>query len=162
MSPVRVIVVGAGGFGRMHARTLAGIAEADLIGVVDSKPEAIDILRSSVPSVRAWPTVDDAIRESDAEAYVIATRTDSHVSLAQQVLDAGRVALVEKPLGETGADVERLASLVRQDSSNLMVGHILLFSTQVQQVLREARCAEPDPILWGGSPSAGDDGGLLP
>jgi predicted dehydrogenase len=142
-SPVRIVVVGVGGFGRLHARTIEGIAEAELAGVVDARPESLAELKMTLPDVKVWPTVGDAIEKSGAEAFVIATRTDSHVTLAEQVLRAGRIALVEKPLGKTANDAERLSELVRPDSSNLMVGHIVLFGTQMRQVLREANTRGP-------------------
>lgn len=44
--PVRIGVVGLGNFGRLHAQTLHGLAEADLVGLVDSNPTALDAARA--------------------------------------------------------------------------------------------------------------------
>ena len=98
MNPVRIIVIGAGNFGRMHARTLQGLAEAELVGVVDQNAAALQTLRQSLPDVRSWPNLSDALADTDAEAFIIATRTDSHVSIAKQLLSAGKTVLVEKTI----------------------------------------------------------------
>jgi predicted dehydrogenase len=99
MSPVRLVVIGVGNFGSLHAITLAGLAEAELVGVVDADPRALHALRQRLPDITAYNTLDRAMAEGKADAFVIATRTDSHVFIAKQLLDAGYAVLIEKPLG---------------------------------------------------------------
>lgn len=144
--PVRIVVIGVGGFGVLHARTLAGIAEAELVGVVDVNSEAITALRKDLPEIRAWGSVEAAIRESDAEAYIIATQTQTHVSIAELVLRTTRHVLIEKPLAGEAAEAQRLSEWVKPDSSNLMMGHILLFAPQLRRLLREI--AQRPPITF--------------
>jgi predicted dehydrogenase len=138
MKPVRIVVVGVGSFGRMHARTLAGLAEADLAGVVDADPRSIQLLRESLPQVRAWDRLEDALRASNAEAYVVATRTESHVETARAVLAAGSAVLIEKPLANSLSAARSLQSLVKPDSTNLMMGHVVLFAPEFRQLIRES------------------------
>jgi predicted dehydrogenase len=138
-SSVRIGVVGVGNFGRVHARTLHGLAEAELAGVVDPSAESIDELRRDVADVRAWTDIELALRECDAEGWVIATRADSHVPLAERVLAAGKSVLVEKPLAADVVTARRLAPLVAADSSNLMMGHIVLFASKFRRLLHEVR-----------------------
>jgi len=144
--PVRTVVVGVGGFGRQHARTLAGLAEAELVGVVDIRPEAIALLREKLGEIPAWSSLETALRKSNAEAYVVTTQTDLHVEIAEQILRAGRVVLVEKPLAKSAADAQRLDEYVKADSANLMVGHILLFAPQLRRLMREA--SQHPPITF--------------
>ena len=141
--PVRVVVVGVGSFGRLHARTLSGLAEADLVGVVDTNPKAAAEL--GIPGVRSWSTLDKALAESQAEAYVIATRTDSHVPIAQTVLGAGKAVFIEKPLSVDVQSAASLGPLVSAGSANLMMGHIVLFAAEFQRLLQEAQ--ERGPIV---------------
>jgi len=141
--PVRVVVVGVGEFGRLHAGTLSGLAEAHLVGVVDTRAEAVDKLRRDIGELVAWSTLDHALKASNADAYVIATHTPSHVALAEQVLRAGKCVLVEKPLAGTTAEAGKLADLVKPDSSNLMAAHILLFAPPLRRLMREAATQAP-------------------
>lgn len=141
--PVRMGVVGVGSFGRLHARTLAGLAEAELVAIVDRSAATLAEAAHELPGVHTWTELTDALRESDAEAWVVATRTDSHVPLTEQILSAGKSALVEKPLAENVTTARQLEPLVAADSSNLMLGHILLFAPEFRQLLREVRRRGP-------------------
>jgi len=52
------------------------------------------------------------------------------------LLESGKIVLLEKPIAENLDDAQSLAPLVHADSSNLMIGHIVLFNSEFQQ-LRE-------------------------
>src|SRR5437879_5020993 len=69
VAPVRIGVVGLGRFGRLHSLTLAGLAEAELMGVVARRQESLDALARELPHVRGWLDLDRAIAESGAEAW---------------------------------------------------------------------------------------------
>ncbi len=141
--PVRIGVVGLGNFGRLHALTLTGLAEARLVGLVDQRAEALAAAQAQIAGVPVWNYLEHAIDECDAEAWIVASSTASHVSVARALLAAGRRVLVEKPLAENLKDAESLAPLVAADSSNLMAGHIVLFNSEFRQLLDEARGRGP-------------------
>jgi predicted dehydrogenase len=143
MNPVRTLVIGAGNFGRMHARSLHGLAEAQLVGVVDHNAAALQTLRQSLPDVQTWTRLDDALATTDAEAFIIATRTDSHVPIAKQLLSAGKTILVEKPLAQTDVEAQTLAPLIAPDSANFMAGHIVLFAPEFQRLVRDLHTHGP-------------------
>jgi UDP-N-acetylglucosamine 3-dehydrogenase len=134
---VRLGIVGVGGFGRLHARTLAGLAEAQLVAAVDRSEASLAQLRAEAPGVPTRTDLEGALRDSGAEAWIIATRTDSHVPLAVRLLEAGKAVLIEKPLAPDVATAERLAPLVTPDPHNVMLGHIALFATEFRQLVRE-------------------------
>ncbi|GDY07998.1 hypothetical protein LBMAG52_14840 [Planctomycetia bacterium] len=135
--PVKIGVIGLGRFGRLHSLTLAGLAEAELVGVVARRQASLDNLRRELPDVRGWLDLDQAIAESGAEAWVVACSTAEHVRVATKLLQAGKKVLLEKPISESLPDAERLAPLVSTDSSNLMIGHIVLFNSEFKQVREE-------------------------
>src|SRR5262245_53784760 len=49
--PVKVGVIGLGRFGRLHSLTLAGLAEAELVGVVARRQASLDALNRELPHV---------------------------------------------------------------------------------------------------------------
>jgi len=136
--PVKVGVVGLGRFGRLHSLTLAGLAESDLVAVVARRQESVDALVSEIPGTSGWTNLEQAIAESDAEAWVVACTTSEHIPVTRALLDAGKSVLLEKPIADNLSDAEGLEPLVRDDSSNLMIGHILLFNSEFQQLREEA------------------------
>lgn len=146
-APVRVGVIGLGRFGRLHSLTLSGLAEAELVGVVARRQASLDKLRMELPDVPGWTDLDHAIEESGAEAWVVACSTAEHARVATKLLQAGKKVLLEKPIADTLAEAEQLAPLIAPDSSNLMLGHILLFNSEFKQ-LREEVAKHGQPIFF--------------
>jgi predicted dehydrogenase len=135
--PVKIGVVGLGRFGRLHSLTLNSLAEAELVGIVARRQPNLDKLKSELPDVPGWLDLDRAIAESGAEAWVVACSTAEHVRVATKLLQAGKRVLLEKPISESLTEAESLAPLVNADSSNLMLGHILLFNSEFKALRDE-------------------------
>jgi predicted dehydrogenase len=136
--PVKIGVIGLGRFGRLHALTLAGLAEAELVGLVARRQASVDALAAELPGVPGWTNLEQALRESTAEAWVVACSTAEHVPVTARLLEAGQHVLLEKPVADKLAEAESLLNLVSADSSNLMLGHIVLFNSEFQQLRQEA------------------------
>jgi predicted dehydrogenase len=141
--PLKVGVIGLGRFGRLHSLTLAGLAEADLVGLVARRQESLDALAEELPGVPGWLDLDQAISESGADAWVVACSTAHHVTVTRSLLEAGKTVLLEKPIANNLADAESLGPLVSDDSSNLVIGHIVLFNSEFLQLLEESRRQGP-------------------
>ena len=144
--PVNIGVVGLGRFGRLHSMTLAGLAEANLVALVARRQASIGNLIDELSGVPAWTDLDQAISESDAEAWIVASSTESHVQVTRALLEAGKTVLLEKPIAANLIEAESLLPLVRPDSSNLMIGHIVLFNSEYQQLREEV--AQRGPISY--------------
>ena len=136
-APVKIGVVGLGRFGRLHALTAAGLAEAELTALVARRQESLDKLACELPGIPGWTDLGQAIRESNAEAWIVACSTASHVPVTRALLEAGKIVLLEKPICDDLRQAQTLAELVRPDSSNLMLGHIVLFNSEFQQLREE-------------------------
>ena len=136
-TPVKIGVIGLGRFGRLHALTLSRLAEAEFVAVVARRRASLDALAAELPEVGGWTDLDAAIRESGAEAWVVACTTAEHVPVAARLLQAGKTVLLEKPIADDLAEALTLAPLVRPDSQNLMIGHIVLFNSEYRQLREE-------------------------
>lgn len=92
----RILLIGAGTMGSLHARVIAQSASATLAHVIDSRE---DVGRALADRYGAeWsPELGDL---SDVDAVVIAASTEAHYALALAVLDQGRPVLVEKPVAD--------------------------------------------------------------
>jgi len=138
-APVKVGVLGLGRFGRLHALTLARLAEADLVALVARRQASLDSLAPELPGVPGWTNLQQALAESAAEAWIVACTTAAHVPVTRTLLEAGKAVLLEKPVADNLEEARSLAPLVRPDSGNLMIGHIVLFNSEFQQLRVEAR-----------------------
>ena len=136
--PVKIGVVGLGRFGRLHALTVSKLTECRLVGLVARRSESLARLESELPGTPGWTDLDAALDESGAEAWVVACSTYDHVRVASRILQCGHPVLLEKPVAETLDEARRLSPLVRSDSSNLMLGHIVLFNSEFQELREQA------------------------
>lgn len=142
-SPVKIGVVGLGQFGAQHARTVMGLAEAKLVALVARRAESLAPWSELAPQIRTWLSIEKAIAESEAEAWIVAASTAAHVSIARLLLNAGKKVLLEKPISHDLREAESLATSVAADSSNLMMGHIVLFNSEFLALRDEARKRGP-------------------
>lgn len=138
--PVRLAVVGAGGWGQNHVRTFAKLPEADLRYVCDRSDVARARAAKLAPDAQVVEDASVLFEDPSLEAVVIAVDASTHAALAQQALRAGKDVLVEKPLALDPADASALAREADERGRVLMVGHLLLYHPAIDR-LREL-CAE--------------------
>lgn len=135
--PVRIGVIGLGRFGRLHALTALRIAEAELVAVVARRRASLDAFQEECPGIPGWTDLEAAIQESSAEAWIVACSTTEHVDVTATLLRAGKTVLLEKPVADSLNEAEQLCPYVKADSSNLMLGHILLFNSEFRALQSE-------------------------
>jgi predicted dehydrogenase len=113
-------VIGAGAFGRHHARKLAEDGRVRFVGVHDPHPERADML-AQTHGACAYETPEALIE--DADVVVIASPPASHAAMARLALDAGKHVLVEKPLAVSLADGLDLIARAAAKDLVLACGH---------------------------------------
>lgn len=124
----RIGVVGYGYWGSKHVRVLASVPGVE-VSVVDSDEQRLHEAKLSFPWVRTASALDDVL--DDLDAVVVATPPATHGVVALGALEAGKHALVEKPLAVTVADAERLVDAAARNDAHLMVGHTFEYNPAV-------------------------------
>jgi len=124
VKPARVIVVGVGHMGRLHAQKIAERARAGdpvaLVGVSDADPERMEeVARELSTRAEASPRALFA----DADAAVIAVPTVAHFEICSAALEAGLDVLVEKPIAANLGEADALVALSKRLGRVLQVGH---------------------------------------
>ena len=128
MSRIRAAVVGAGSFGRNHARVLSQLDGVELAAVVDADWERAQTVGQQY-GCAAYSDAASIIGMVDAA--VVATPTETHADLGRRLLEAGIDVLVEKPIAGTSAAGEQLAQTALQYGRILQVGHLERFNPAV-------------------------------
>ena len=142
--PIRLGVIGLGNFGRLHAETAMHLAELDLVAVVDVEEERLSAFESSIGK---WTSVRAALSESDAEAWVVASPGDTHISFSKRILASGKSVLVEKPLASDLESARSLEDTIATSPGHLMMGHIVLFNSEFRSLRREIEGRGPITFL---------------
>lgn len=128
MTRIRAAVIGAGAFGRNHARIISGLDDVDLAAIVDINEDAAQRLAREYNS-RFFSKVEDILGQVDAA--IVATPTVTHENVATELLNAGIDVLVEKPIADSSSAGERLAHLAGQRGRILQAGHLERFNPAV-------------------------------
>jgi len=124
----RVAVVGVGRMGKLHARVLGEMDEADLVCVVDTN----EAVARSVAKQRGCQALNDPAQAVPlADAAIIAVPTPRHVEAARPFLAAGKPVLIEKPVSDDIASAEELIDLARKTGTTVQVGHTERFNPAV-------------------------------
>jgi predicted dehydrogenase len=125
---LRVAVIGVGYLGQHHARLLASMDDAELVGVVDIKPGRAEEVASKY-GTRACASAEGLLGQVDA--VTVAVPTASHVEVALPFLDRGVAVLVEKPIAPSTADADRLIDAASRAETVLATGHTERFNPAV-------------------------------
>jgi predicted dehydrogenase len=120
MSKLRAGVLGAGAFGRIHARKYAEDARVQFIGVYDPDDERATEL-ANTHDAESFASLGALLNAVDV--ITIASPPSFHGKAALAALNAGKHLLIEKPLAtdvETGVQLVRLA---HEKKLTLACGH---------------------------------------
>jgi predicted dehydrogenase len=128
---VRVAVIGVGALGKHHARILADLPGAELVGVVDvNEARARDIGGAA----RVPYATEAAKLPWPVDAVTVAVPTAAHASIALPFLRRGIGVLVEKPMTATVADAQAMIEASRESGAAFGVGHTERYNPAVAAV----------------------------
>jgi len=88
------------------------------------------------------------LADDSLDAIIIATPGSTHAALAKQVLQAGKHALIEKPVAFSLHEAERLARLAGKNSLTLMAGHIHLYNSAIHRLKMDVVAGKVGRVLW--------------
>ncbi len=131
---VSIGVLGLGYWGPNLARNFAALPGAEVTWLCDGSEAALDRQRASHPSARFTASFDDLLSDDSLDAVVIAAPVPLHAELALAALDAGKHVFVEKPLGATLEEAERVAAAAAASDRIVMVGHLLEYHPAVEKL----------------------------
>jgi predicted dehydrogenase len=131
-SKVRVAVVGAGDFGRNHARVYRELEGADLTAIVDADPARAEQVAKEF-STDVLPDIESLAGRVDAAS--VAVPTIEHASVGCRLLELGMDVIVEKPMAASLAEADELLSAAARSNRILQVGHLERFNPGIVAVM---------------------------
>jgi len=128
-----------GAFGRNHARVYQQLAKegvpVQLVSVVDSDTERADAAAQEF-GCRAFGSIEQLVStHSQVRAASVAVPTAHHLSVAQQLMEAGIDVLIEKPLATSLAEADELIRVAQRLGRIAQVGHLERFNPAVRATL---------------------------
>ena len=128
MSALRTAVIGVGYLGKFHAEKYAAMEGVDLVGVVDTDPDAAGRVAGKL-GTRAYTDHRDLIGDVDAVSVVVPT--PAHFDVSRDFLEADVDVLIEKPMTTTVAEADELIRISEERGLLIQVGHLERFNPAV-------------------------------
>ncbi len=132
----RVAFIGAGNYAGRVLIPIFSRSKARLTGIASSGGVTAAHFGRKFGFARATTDADALLAADDVDVVVITTRHDSHARFVISALEAGKDVFVEKPLGITADEIERIAAAWSASGPvghrrHVMVGFNRRFAPQV-------------------------------
>jgi predicted dehydrogenase len=133
---IPVGVVGTGYLGRLHARVLTEIPEAQVVGFVEPN-DAVAAEVEGALGIKRFDGVASLAKE--IQCAVVATPTVTHAEIASQLIDAGCDVMVEKPITPDVAQARELIDRAARAGRIIQVGHVERYNPAIAAIADKVR-----------------------
>ncbi|HVM81285.1 MAG TPA: inositol 2-dehydrogenase [Stellaceae bacterium] len=140
--------IGAGRIGQIHAGNIARNPRAHLKTIID-----VDARAAAVLAERHGASVgklETALADSEIDAVLIASSTDTHADLVEAAARAGKAVLCEKPLDLDRKRAQAAADVASKAGIPLMLGFNRRFDpnfSKLHKQLREGRIGRLETLI---------------
>ncbi len=120
---MKFIQVGVGGFGGTWVNRLKQDKRANVTGIVDISPEAMNRVceKQGYDTSICFPTLEEALKKTEADAVVCVTPPAYHRKPVVTALNAGLHVISEKPMAESMADCKAMLSAAKKAGKTYVV-----------------------------------------
>ena len=139
---MKVIVAGAGAFGRKHLDALQKIDGVDVISIVDAVPELAKKVAAKYNVDHVSTELEEALALPGVDAAILATPTQIHAQQAIQCMDAGKHVEVEIPVADSLADAKAIVAKQEETGLVCQVGHTRRYNPSHQWVHNKITAGE--------------------
>jgi scyllo-inositol 2-dehydrogenase (NAD+) len=128
MSRLKIVLIGLGRMGRVHAQALAKSKTIEVVAVADTSEQSLNFAKSLFGDIATFTDYKDAMCNSRAQSCLIASPTPLHPQMVQDALDNNLHVLCEKPLALDVDVAIKLAESAEAKKLVLQLGHWRRFS----------------------------------
>jgi predicted dehydrogenase len=130
---LRIGLLGCGPISQAaHLDACLKAKNAELYAICDHSGELVEKMACRFEPRRTYTDYRAMLAEPDVEAVVVAIADQLHIEAALEAIRAGKHVLVEKPLGTTVADCDRLMAAARESGLVVQVGTMKRFDPGIQ------------------------------
>lgn len=99
-------VVGYGGMGSWHTRTIAEIPECALKGIYDIDPARAEVAREN--GLYAYTSLEEVLADPEVAVVTVAIPNDQHKTVCIRAMQAGKNVVCEKPVALNSAELQEM------------------------------------------------------
>ena len=146
MKKLGVAIIGAGFWGRNHARVFTELEETGLLAVCDINAERAKAIAKQF-GVKAYTSTAKMLKIKDLDAVSVCTWSTSLAKEASKALKAGKHVLVEKPMAANSKQAETLIKTAEKEGLHLSVGFLMRFIPGLQYIRKAVEGQEIGEIV---------------
>jgi len=146
MKKLGVAIIGAGFWGRNHARVFTELEETELLAVCDINAERAKAIAKQF-GVKAYTSTAKMLKIKDLDAVSVCTWSTSLAKEASKALKAGKHVLVEKPMAANSKQAETLIKTAEKEGLHLSVGFLMRFIPGLQYIRKAVEGQEIGEIV---------------
>ncbi len=143
----RVGLVGCGGMGRSHLRSIRDdLPEFEIASVCDFYPAAIEETRKQFEVSATYDDFENMYDAEDLDLVVVATQTRGHCAPTVAALARGITVLCEKPIAIDLVEADEMVEAAAKSSSCLAINqqnHVSQAIRKAQELVRQGTIGEP-------------------
>lgn len=129
---IRVGLIGFGMAGRVfHAPVISSVPGLELAAVLE---RSTNLAAERYPRIQVHRSLESMLADSSLGLFVVATPNATHITLAKQILGAGKSVVVDKPMTLTSAEAAELIALARQQKLLLAPFHNRRWDSDFQTI----------------------------
>ena len=125
---MKICMAGEGAIAQKHLDGLARIDGIEVVTLAGGNAQDTQALADERGIAHCSLDLDECLARDGVEAVILATPTPMHTRQAEQILRAGKHALVEIPMADSLADAERLVRVQQETGLTAMVCHTRRFN----------------------------------
>src|SRR6266508_1128736 len=122
-SNIGIAVVGAGRIGTLRARLAAKHPSVRFLAISDRDPARALALAEAAGADLHTGSNDEVIGHPDVTAVIVSTPEQEHTLPVLKALQLGKPVLVEKPIGFSLTDADKILDTLRATQRDLRVGY---------------------------------------
>jgi UDP-N-acetyl-2-amino-2-deoxyglucuronate dehydrogenase len=128
-------IVGCGFIANKHAKAIAETEDAKLVAVCDKVPATMEKYVEEY-GANSYIELEDMLKQENIDVVCVCTPSGFHAGIAEQVANAKKHLVVEKPIAMTLEDTDKIIEACKNNNVKLSVVHPNRFRPVVQE-LRE-------------------------
>jgi len=145
-TPLRVAIMGLGGYGSRVAEAMQDCKRAKLVGVISGTPSKVKDWQGKygIPDKNCYNYENfDAIKDNpDIDAVYIITPNALHHDQAIRVAKAGKHVICEKPMALNAKEGAEMVDACKNANVHLLVGYRMHFEPKTVEVIRMRKAGD--------------------
>ena len=139
---MKVIVAGAGAFGKKHLDGIRNIEGVEVVGLIGRRRQQTQEIADKYGIADIFTDFDEALKLPGLNAAILCTPTQMHAAQAIKCMQAGIHVQVEIPLADNWRDALSVMEAQRDSRLVCMVGHTRRFNPSHQYLHKRISAGE--------------------